>query len=88
MNFREIKIKPVSNGIKVKIGCMELVYAKHDFKQAFKDLKKYIEHPEDAEKEIRKRWGIPEDVPTTYTMMGPSIISDGTFYRYDRGQDG
>lgn len=58
MNFKEIKINSASNGIKVKVGCMELVYRTNDFKQFFKDLKSYMEDPDKTEKAIRKRWGI------------------------------
>jgi len=58
MKFQDIIIKAKANGVEVKVGCMELVY--NDMKMFFKDLKNYLNNPEETEKEIRKRWKIKE----------------------------
>ena len=71
MKFQEIKINPVDNGVKVKVGCMELVYQQKDFKQFFRDLENYIKDPEKAENAIRERYGIktePERATNTLTI--------------------
>lgn len=64
--MKEIKINKATNGIKVNIGCWELVYV--DMKMFFADLKNYFKDPDKAEEEIRKRWKIRVDEGTTWTV--------------------
>ena len=66
-NFQDITIKHMDNGLKVKVGCIRLVYQQKDLKQFFKDLGAYFENPEKTEKAIRKRWGMGEANPTCTT---------------------
>jgi len=61
MKHQEITINFTDNGLKVKIGCMELVYQRKDFKQFFGDLENYSKDPTKTEKAIRKRWGIKNE---------------------------
>ena len=74
MKFQEIKINPVDNGVRVKVGCMELVYQQKDFKQFFRDLEDYFKDPTKTEKAIRKRWGI-EDDRNISTVNNPTTLA-------------
>ena len=56
--MNEIKINKVSNGIRVNIGCISLVYQQDQINQFIADLKKYLKEPHETEKELRKRWKI------------------------------
>lgn len=81
MKFQEIKINPVDNGVRVKVGCMELVYQHKDFKQFFRDLENYFKDPTKTEKAIRKRWSIKGDMVattqwSTYTVPNLSGVMD------------
>lgn len=56
--FQDIAIKHMDNGLKVKVGCMKLVYQQKDLKQFFSDLEAYFNDPERTERMIRKRWNL------------------------------
>jgi len=58
--FQDISIKHMDNGLKVKVGCIRLVYQQKDLKQFFKDLEAYFNDSEKTEKAIRKRWNLKE----------------------------
>ena len=73
MKFQEIKINPVDNGVRIKVGCMDLVYQRKDLKQFLRDLENYFKDPEKTEKAIRQRWGIKDD-RSLATDIGSGLI--------------
>ena len=73
--MKEIKINKATNGIRVNIGCWELVYV--DMKMFFADLRAYFKDPEKTEAELRKRWKIKDEGMTlTTTSSWPSFPSN------------
>ncbi len=77
--FQDITIKHVDNGLKVKVGCINLVYQQKDLKQFFKDLEDYFVDSQKTEKAIRKRWNLKEPesgICASGTSVGDAIYLD------------
>ena len=62
--FREIRIRPATNGIIVDVGCKPFVYQDNDLPSFFTDLNTYLLNPEQTEKEVAEKYGFPLNVPT------------------------
>ena len=59
--IEEIQIVGVDNGIRVTVGCKELVYQQGQIGGFIKDLQDYFKDPEGTQKKIFKRWGIEDN---------------------------
>lgn len=60
-NFHTLTIKPASNGIEVKAGCLLIVYQQSQITLFINDLRNYLDDPIGTEKMIRDRWVIGGD---------------------------
>jgi len=50
---RDIKIKPVLNGYRVKVGCVEVIFDSR--KKLLKELKRYLKNPDKVEEEYQRK---------------------------------
>ena len=75
--FQDISIKHMDNGLKVKVGCMKLVYQQKDLKQFLKDIEAYFKDPEKTEKLIRKRWKLDANDPTPESLSNATSFGSG-----------
>lgn len=76
--FKDITIKHATNGVKVKVGCWELVYSQDNLKQFFTDVREYFKDPEKKEEEMRKRWKVEKEGNNwggTYTFTNTGLVA-------------
>ena len=62
--FREIRIRPATNGIIVDVGCKPFVYQDNELGSFLVDLKNYLDNPDQIEKEVAEKYGFSLNVPT------------------------
>ena len=73
--FREIRIRPATNGIIVDVGCKPFVYQDNDLPSFLTDLNTYLLNPEQTEKEVAEKYGFPLNVPTPDVSLREQPIS-------------
>lgn len=81
--MRDLKIKKVLNGFRVKIGCQEVVFTSK--KKLMKELSRYIDNPSGVTKEYLEKYSQKSSNPKPESVVvemtnGPTFGNIGIVY--------